>query len=148
MRILKGLGLFISGLGISLVVGWWLSQQERHPKRNSPAPNLTPNEPTIEPAITLPLEAFEAIAEPMPKIHVPETPETKVKPTKGKSVADDLTIIKGIGPKKAEALASVGITTFNGLAAADANDLREKVAGIGSVEQIDEWIAAAKEFVS
>ncbi len=144
MRILKGLGLFISGLGISLVVGWWLSQQERHPKRTPPTPNLAPNEPAIEPAITLPLEAFEAIAEQMPKIPMPET---KAKPAKVKSAADDLTIIKGIGPKKAEALASVGITTFDGLAAADANELREKVAGIGSLEQLDEWIAAAKEFV-
>ncbi len=138
MRILKGLGLFISGLGISLVVGWWLSQQERHVKRSIPTPNLTPNEPAIEPAITLPLEAFEAIAEPMPEI--------KVKSVMGKPAADDLTIIKGIGPKKAEALAGIGITTFDGLAAVDANALKEQLAGIGSLEQLEEWIAAAKEF--
>ncbi|MCQ3932386.1 MAG: hypothetical protein DPW16_18200 [Chloroflexi bacterium] len=140
MRILKGLGLFVTGLGISLVVGWWLSQQERHAKRSLPTPNLTPNEPAIEPVITLPPEAFEAIAEPEPAIK--PKPEIKVK---SKAIADDLTIIKGIGPKKAEALAALGITTFNELATADANALREKSAGIGSVEQLEEWIAAAKE---
>lgn len=140
MRILKGLGLFITGLGISLVVGWWLSQQERHAKRSLPTPNLTPNEPAIEPVITLPPEAFEAIAEPEPAIK----PRSEIK-VKSKAAADDLTVIKGIGPKKAEALAALGITTFNGLAAADANALREKSAGIGSVEQLEEWIAAAKE---
>ncbi|MBI5931486.1 MAG: hypothetical protein HY862_19420 [Chloroflexi bacterium] len=142
MRILKGLGLFISGLGISLVVGWWLSQQERHAKRTgSPAPDVT--EATIEPAIVLPPEAFEGVIEPVqPKGKI----ELKPDKAETKREADDLTIIKGIGPKKAEALASIGITTFDGLGTADANELKDKLAGIGSLEQLEEWIAAAKEF--
>lgn len=139
MRILKGLGLFISGLGISLVVGWWLSQQERQQKRNIPAPNLIPSEPAVEPAIALPPEAFAEIVE------LPVVTQAAVTPPM-RSAADDLTIIKGIGPKKAEALASIGITTFEALGMAEADELKEKLAGIGSIEQLEEWIAAAKDF--
>jgi predicted flap endonuclease-1-like 5' DNA nuclease len=180
MRIFKGVGLFISGLGISLVVGWWLAERERAKGQTgqasqagqgpiSVAPMMPPPTPSMsEPAIVLPPEAFDAIediteltAEKTAKAEKVEKPAMEA--TVGKPVAEipaksaknekaaktkrnDLTIIKGIGPKKAEALASIGITTFAQLAAANAEELREQAAGVGSVEQLEEWIAAAKEF--
>jgi len=183
MRIFKGMGLFISGLGISLVVGWWLAERERAKGQAgqasqagqgpiSVAPMMPPPLQTLsEPAIVLPPEAFEAIeaipeppakkiekAEDAEKIEKPAMEATVGKPAAEvsaksaktekapKSKRDDLTIIKGIGPKKAEALASIGITTFAQLAAANAEALREQSAGVGSLEQLEEWIAAAKEF--
>lgn len=58
-------------------------------------------------------------------------------------MADDLTAIKGIGPKKAEQLAEAGIHTFARLARTSP----EKLAEIASVseETAAEWIAAAKD---
>ena len=59
------------------------------------------------------------------------------------NLADDLTVIKGIGPKKAEQLQAAGIHTFAALARTSPQELAE----IGSVseETAAEWIAEAKE---
>ncbi len=55
------------------------------------------------------------------------------------NLADDLTVIKGIGPKKAEQLQAAGIHTFAALARTSPQELAE----IGSVseETAAEWIA-------
>ena len=53
----------------------------------------------------------------------PTRMEAEVKPIV--TTPDDLTIIEGIGPKIALILQSAGITTFNQLAAADVNRIRE-----------------------
>jgi len=50
----------------------------------------------------------------------------------GISVADDLEIVEGIGPKTVEALAAAGITTFSQLAEAATDTLREIISGISS----------------
>jgi len=55
---------------------------------------------------------------------------------------DDLTAIKGIGPKYAEQLANLGITSFTQLAAADPETLKASFHARASVE---DWIAQAKE---
>ncbi|MBW1744260.1 MAG: hypothetical protein JRJ47_12670 [Deltaproteobacteria bacterium] len=46
-------------------------------------------------------------------------------------VSDDLTLIKGIGPKFASVLAAVGINTFEHLSLISVNDLRNILDGIG-----------------
>jgi predicted flap endonuclease-1-like 5' DNA nuclease len=46
-------------------------------------------------------------------------------------VADDLTVLEGIGPKVAKLLAGIGITSFAALAAADLAKLREALDGAG-----------------
>jgi predicted flap endonuclease-1-like 5' DNA nuclease len=58
-------------------------------------------------------------------------------------LVDDLTVIKGIGPKKAEQLAAAGIQTFGELA----NYTAEELAEIASVseETAAAWIVAAKD---
>lgn len=60
--------------------------------------------------------------------------------------ADDLTIIKGIGPKFAETLNAAGITTFAGLAKLSPEELEQiiKPAAWQKVE-FAEWIAQASE---
>ena len=56
--------------------------------------------------------------------------------------ADDLTAIKGIGPKYAQQLADIGITTFAQLAAADPTSLD---AQLDARAAVDDWVAQAKE---
>jgi predicted flap endonuclease-1-like 5' DNA nuclease len=58
---------------------------------------------------------------------------------KGETVADDLTLIEGIGPKSAEALQAAGITTFAQVAKLSPEDLEKavkdrKVRLVGSTE--------------
>jgi predicted flap endonuclease-1-like 5' DNA nuclease len=58
---------------------------------------------------------------------------------KGETVADDLTLIEGIGPKSAEALKAAGITTFAQMAKMSSGDLEkavkdQKVRLVGSTE--------------
>ncbi|MDH3606024.1 MAG: helix-hairpin-helix domain-containing protein [Acidimicrobiia bacterium] len=55
---------------------------------------------------------------------------------------DDLTAIKGIGPKYSEQLASLGVTSFTQLATADPATLKASFDARASVE---DWIAQAKE---
>jgi predicted flap endonuclease-1-like 5' DNA nuclease len=58
------------------------------------------------------------------------------------AVADDLTEVKGIGPIYRSRLADVGVTTFAGLAGADAGELS---AAIGvSDQQIEDWQRQAR----
>lgn len=61
------------------------------------------------------------------------------KRVKGETVADDLTLIEGIGPKSAEALKAAGITTFAQIAKMSPADLEKavkdrKVRLVGSTE--------------
>ncbi len=64
-----------------------------------------------------------------------ETPE----PAAGR---DDLTDIKGIGPKYAEQLADLGINSFAALAATDPVDLSRR---LGPRAGVEDWIAQAKD---
>lgn len=55
---------------------------------------------------------------------------------------DDLTVLDGLGPSTAKKLAQRGVTTFEELAAASADDLK----GVGaSAETISAWIETAQE---
>lgn len=56
--------------------------------------------------------------------------------------ADDLTEIKGIGPKFAEQLSALGIDSFAALAAADPGTLSEQLDGPAAVEA---WIDEARQ---
>ncbi|MBN1303708.1 MAG: DUF4332 domain-containing protein [Anaerolineales bacterium] len=63
----------------------------------------------------------------------------------GKTVADDLTKIEGIGPKVKKILNSAGITTFADLAKAKAKDI-DKLLDAEGLQMMDsiEWIQQAK----
>lgn len=108
-------------------MGWWWSQR----RRAQPTPvTPTPVEHMSPPEIVLPPEAFEDVI----------VEEHQV---------DDLTTIKGIGNKMSEALASIGIHRFTDLANADPEDIKARLGNRPvSVSAIEEWIIAAKEYVT
>ncbi len=56
---------------------------------------------------------------------------------KKKSEGDDLTVIEGLGPKSAQALTAVGITTYAQIAAASAEALEDAVKVKGGVRILD-----------
>lgn len=131
---------------VSVVVGWWLSQREKeaakvkttHSSTRMPSPATPQAEET---KIVLPPEAFENLDVSNGK------QSTKSVEPKPKSEVDDLTTIKGIGPKTAEALANIDITSFASLASADAQDIKNRLEGTAlSLKKIEGWIQVAKEF--
>ncbi len=68
-----------------------------------------------------------------------------VKPARGASKADDLTIIEGIGPKVAKVLDKAGISTFAALAEANAADIQEILNSAGlKMMDATSWPAQAK----
>ena len=69
-----------------------------------------------------------------------ETEAETVAPDQG-ATPDDLTEIKGIGPKYSSQLNELGITTMAGLAAADPAQLAEQFDPRASVE---DWVNEAK----
>lgn len=77
---------------------------------------LLPN-PTPPPGSTPAFRSPQTVASPQR----PSTPAAPPTPEAGSG--DDLTAIKGIGPVYAERLAEAGVTTFTGLARADAVEL-------------------------
>ncbi len=89
-------------------------------------------------------------AEPLP-VQPPRfrTPEAAVAPPRADASSeavvpqDDLTELTGIGPAYAQRLASSGITSFAGLAAADAAELSGYIDV--SESQVADWIEQAKQ---
>jgi predicted flap endonuclease-1-like 5' DNA nuclease len=68
-------------------------------------------------------------------------PEPVTAPAPAAAGADDLTEIKGIGPKYAQQLADLGITSFAALADSDPEDLSGRLDARAGV---DNWITQAK----
>ena len=121
------LGFFSFGLAISLIITYWLKQEEARSRTRLAPVNLSPAPPKpVEPPIVLSHKALDAAEE----------------------SSDDLTRIIGIGPKIAEALHAIEVHNFADLATASADELLPKLQGVRgiSIEKIKRWIDQAKEF--
>jgi predicted flap endonuclease-1-like 5' DNA nuclease len=92
-------------------------------------------EPVID-AVPAPAAVLAPVAEPAPTL---PASEAAAKP-------DNLLRIEGIGPKMARALAAAGITTYEGLAAADEATLRAAIvaAGMRSAPSLVTWPQQAR----
>lgn len=118
------------------------------PKAEAAISSPAPEAPKAEAA---PVETPKPAPEPTPVVSSstdtvadakPETPSQTVSSgATDASKADDLSIIEGIGPKRAEALNKAGITTFAALAGTDRARLEEIMTGAGlSLEPgIETW---------
>lgn len=145
LKFLRNLFLFLSALGSSIVVGWWLTNRQSQSKPNPtppsrPAPSSQAAAPVIKvmSQITLPPEAFEDIDPSDNATTQSASPETN---------DNALTQLKGIGPKTLDALTEIGIHTIADLAKASADDLKERLSLVRpSLKQIEQWIDAAKDY--
>jgi len=137
-RNLTVLGL---GLSASAIVGWLLLKQK---KAKGADPTLTiksqhrQNEVEDMPQIVLPREALENAAD-----------EPAATGTAVPASPDDLTKINDIGPRFAEALATIGITSFEQLAQQDPDTLTEQLSPHVSIRaqriRDKNWIEQAAE---
>jgi predicted flap endonuclease-1-like 5' DNA nuclease len=124
------------GLSVSAVVGWLLLKENKGKPKKEPASvavksQVRPPEAEEAPQIVLPLDALDQA--------------TALAP-------DDLTRIKGIGPRFAQAIQAVGITSFAQLAAHTPDELADKLAahvGISAGRIRDNnWIGQAAELAT
>jgi predicted flap endonuclease-1-like 5' DNA nuclease len=119
-------GYFSLGLAISLIIGYWLKQEELRSRRLASQSREGRDE--VDDHIVLSTKTLDAADE----------------------LPDDLTRIRGIGPKIAEALAAIGITHYRQLASAQVDDLLvrlQEVRGINA-DKIADWIKQAAELIS
>jgi predicted flap endonuclease-1-like 5' DNA nuclease len=119
----RAFGFFSLGLGISLIIGYWLKQEEIRSRRLA-SPSTDPMMPEKE--------------------HIILTPKTL---DSAPSVVDDLTRINGIGPKIAQVLSQAGITSYAQLAQASSEKLLPQLQSVRGVsaEKITDWIKQAAE---
>lgn len=103
----------------------------------------------LETVGTVAIEAIETVETAAPPVEaVAETIETA--PTKIEPVADDLTLLVGIGPKLAASLAELGVTRFAQIATWGADELADfdaKLSLKGRAER-DAWVAQAKRLAN
>jgi len=94
----------------------------------------------------------EPAPEPMPSPEPAPGPDTGARPDPGRAATaaagsgDDLTAIKGLGPKAAERLQEMGVTRYTQIAAwsdADVARFDRELSARGRIVR-DEWVAQAK----
>lgn len=112
---------------------WWLPKED-------PSSSGAHAEPSSTDAASTPASD----PEPAPEPTAPAAAEPPAEPGDG---GDDLTAIRGIGPAMHKRLGAMGIHTTADLAAADADDLTERLKAdraVVSRAQVAAWIEAAK----
>ena len=94
----------------------------------APAPEPVAQE-TIAIAEPAPVQEAAPVVESTPE----PAPAAETTPAPAAEPTDDLTQIEGIGPKVAELLAGAGVTTFEQLAASEADDIRALLGEAGGM---------------
>lgn len=148
--------LAVLALVALLLVAWWpfvasrrtrveiaRSDESGPVKRNQALIDAAPAAPPTELPPPTPMglagvgEIVQAAAEPVPAAQPAPVPAT----------GDDLTRIKGLGPKIADQLATLGVTTFAQLAAWDESEIDRIDAQLGRFQgriRRDDWPGQAK----
>lgn len=93
-----------------------------------------------------PAKASEPEPDPVAETPAPNIAEPVAKPAKADASADDLTKIKGLGPKAAAALHDGGVTRYDQIAAWSAKDIEDwdtRINGRGRITR-DDWVGQAK----
>lgn len=134
-----------TGLGISALVGWLFLRESRRSRDDAPVLIKSQSrtaEPSGMPNIILPLDT-------MVSDDGAESPDTD---QKAAETEDDLTRINDIGPRFADALHAIGITSYAQLAQqtpdALAKELTPHVRVTAQRIQDKDWVGQATQFAS
>lgn len=116
----------------------------------APAAPATPEASELEPAAeAAPRPKAKAKPATAPKPAAPKPAAVAETPAKAEEVSgeDDLTRIKGLGPKAEAALKAGGVTTFAQIAAWSETDVEvwdDRINGRGRIER-DNWVSQARD---
>ncbi|NPV68594.1 MAG: DUF4332 domain-containing protein [Anaerolineae bacterium] len=141
-RAVVAVTLVIAGAVIATILGWWLWRLLQGKEETAEARWVPPQRPAER---NIPVPFPDDLVQP-----IQSALETEITPAVARLAvqADDLTRIDGIGPKYAEGLARLGVTTFAQLSQQDADELaaRLKAQGlriIGDRIRQEDWIGQA-----
>ena len=144
--LLVGLAMIVLGIGgwLIMVRPWEKFDDLKTPHYTGHEEHPEPEAAVAEPAVAEPAVAEAAVAEAVPAEAAVAEPVVEAEPEAAPEAEpaaepDDLTLIEGIGPKSAAALADAGITTFAQVAAMQPDALEDaiksrKVRLVGSTE--------------
>ncbi|HLA44138.1 MAG TPA: DUF4332 domain-containing protein [Aggregatilineales bacterium] len=134
-KLARAFGYFSLGLGISLLIGYWLKQEEL---RNRKLITREPEKPSgdEDSPVVLSQKTLNAAKKTPPPIPA--------------EAADDLTQLRGVGPRTAEALQAIGITSYRQIASASAENLLSRLQDVRGItaQKIESWIEQAAELAS
>lgn len=139
--------LLVIGVAVALVALWWLigSSSDRSPE----AKTRDGVEQEISPVIAGPAAAPVDIPPPVDAVPVTAEPEALVQPLHPipAGPADELTRMKGVGPKVAALLNGLGITRYDQIAAWTDEDVARVDAQLGAFKgrvTRDQWVEQAR----
>jgi predicted flap endonuclease-1-like 5' DNA nuclease len=139
--------LIVLGVAVALVALWWLigSSSSRSPE----ATTRDGVEQEISPVITGPAATPADVPPPVDAIAVAPEPEALVQPAPSVPAgpADELTRMKGVGPKVASMLSAMGITRYDQIAAWSDDDVTRIDAQLGTFKgriTRDQWVEQAR----
>lgn len=129
------------GLGVSTLVGWLLFRERRGKWFEGRAGHALPDSAALEmPQIVLPIR---------PSVTEEVVISSKSSAPAASDSGDDLTRVKDIGPKFANALRAIGITHFSQLAEQSPDELASKLMPFVKVRpqriRDNDWIGQAKD---
>lgn len=139
--------LLVLGVAVALVALWWLigSSSDRSPE----AVTRDGVEQEISPVIAGPAAMPFDVPPPVDAIAVPVEPEALVEPIHAipAGPADELTRMKGVGPKVAVMLNGLGVTRYDQIAAWTDADVARVDAQLGTFKgrvTRDQWVEQAR----
>ena len=141
--------LLVLGVAVALVALWWLigSSSSRSPEavtKDGVEQEISPiiAGPSVTPIdIPPPIDAVPATIEPEPEALVQPAPAIPAGP------ADELTRMKGVGPKVAAMLNAMGVTRYDQIAAWSDDDVARIDAQLGTFKgriTRDQWVEQAR----
>jgi predicted flap endonuclease-1-like 5' DNA nuclease len=139
--------LLVVGVVVALLALWWIigASNERSPE----ARTKDGVEQEISPVITGPAAAPVDVPPPVDAVPLPAEPEALVEPihTIPAGPPDELTRMKGVGPKVAALLNGLGVTRYDQIAAWTDADIARVDAQLGAFKgriARDQWVEQAR----
>ncbi len=140
--------LFLAALLIGIAVAWWIFVATRRTR-------VTGDRRDVLDEGTESANRNQALIDAPPAVHEPEKtvaePITVESQIAGNTSGDDLTRIKGLGPKLRDLLATLGVTRFEQIAGWTEEDIDRIDAQLGRFEgriQRDDWIGQARHLAA
>lgn len=141
--------LILLGVIVVAIAVWWLAGSGRKVEADKPAAALEKQAEAVSPVVTGPAVAPVDVpppAEPAPPPPEPAAPAAPIHAVPA-GPADELTRMKGVGPKVAALLNGLGITRFDQIAAWSEADIARIDAELGAFKgriARDQWVEQAR----
>ena len=141
--------LIVLGIVVVAVALWWLAGSGRQVEGDKPAPGLDRRADEVSPVVAGPAATPIDVPPPSQAEPVMPEPEALVEPIHAIPAGppDELTTMKGVGPKVAALLNGLGVTRYDQIAAWSDADVARVDAQLGAFKgrvTRDQWVEQAR----